>query len=451
MTAKTSSPVRTKEGDRTDDSKTIRVVFISLLLDLLAFTMILPLFPALLDHYQSIDNGKGLYSIVLNKIHKLSSLLNAPDNVNTVLFGGFLGSLYSFLQFLGSPIIGALSDVYGRKPLMILCLTGIALSYLLWALSSNFGLFILARVLGGISKGNVNLSMAIISDVTSPASRGRAMALVGIAFSVGFVLGPMIGAMFAKMSTGSREGQWYALPAMFAFFLSMCDLFYVAIHMKESLPIHRRAKSLVHGISGALTYINPSDLFQFNGVTGLTPSELQRLRSLGRTYFLYLFIYSGLEFTLTFLTHYSFGFSRMQQGWMFLGIGTTMAILQGSWIRRIPEHKTKAITELGLWLVIPSFVCIGIAQDLWMLYFGIFLFAVSTAMVVTCIMTLVTRVGPENQKGIITGIFRSLGALARASGPIIASIAFWSLGSSTSYLIGAVALVVPPLILRNIA
>lgn len=71
-----------------DDSKTIRVVFISLLLDLLAFTMILPLFPALLDHYQSIDNGKGLYSIFLNKINKLSSLLNAPDNVNSVLFGG---------------------------------------------------------------------------------------------------------------------------------------------------------------------------------------------------------------------------------------------------------------------------------------------------------------------------------------------------------------------------
>lgn len=99
-------------------------------------------------------------------------------------------------------------------------------------------------------------------------------ALVGIAFSVGFVLGPMIGAMFAKMSLGSREGQWYALPAMFAFFLSMCDLFYVAINMKESLPIQRRAKSLVHGISGALTYINPTDLFQFNGVSGLTYSGI---------------------------------------------------------------------------------------------------------------------------------------------------------------------------------
>lgn len=79
--------------------------------------------------------------------------------------------------------------------------------------------------------------------------------------------------------------------------------------------------------------------------------ETHRLRNLGRTYFLYLFIYSGLEFTLTFLTHYSFGFTRMQQGWMFLGIGTTMAVLQGGWVRHIPEQKTKAITEL---------VCIGI-------------------------------------------------------------------------------------------
>jgi hypothetical protein len=77
-----------KGSECQDDSKTVRVVFVSLLLDLLAFTMILPLFPALLDHYHHIDKGNGLYSIIFNKVHKLSILLNAPDNVNTVLFGG---------------------------------------------------------------------------------------------------------------------------------------------------------------------------------------------------------------------------------------------------------------------------------------------------------------------------------------------------------------------------
>lgn len=92
-----------------------------------------------------------------------------------VFFLGLLGSMYSFLQFLGMPIIGALSDVYGRKPLMLLCLSGISISYLLWALSHNFLLFIIARFVGGISKGNISLSMAIISDVTTPKSRGKAM------------------------------------------------------------------------------------------------------------------------------------------------------------------------------------------------------------------------------------------------------------------------------------
>lgn len=88
MTAIGSGPIKMKAHERKDDCKTVRVVFISLLLDLLAFTVILPLFPALLDHYEQIDSGKGLYSVFLHKIHKLSSLLNAPDNVNSVLFGG---------------------------------------------------------------------------------------------------------------------------------------------------------------------------------------------------------------------------------------------------------------------------------------------------------------------------------------------------------------------------
>ena len=99
------------------------------------------------------------------------------------LIAGFLGSMYSFLQFLGMPIVGALSDVYGRKPMMLLCLVGIALSYLLWAISYNFAVFVLARFLGGISKGNISLSMAIISDVTSLKTRGKSMVGMSCTFN----------------------------------------------------------------------------------------------------------------------------------------------------------------------------------------------------------------------------------------------------------------------------
>ncbi|CAK9809299.1 Major facilitator superfamily domain-containing protein 10 [Anthophora quadrimaculata] len=429
---------------------TIQVVFISLLLDLLAFTMILPLLPALLDYYKEIEDDEGMYFKILHYIQKARKVFDAPVKVNTVLYGGFLGSMYSFLQFLGSPIVGALSDMYGRKPLMIFCLTGIALSYLLWALSFNFTIFVLARFVGGISKGNINLSMAIISDVTSSKTRGKAMALVGIAFSIGFVVGPMIGAFFAWSSNDNREGAWYIIPAVFALFLAASDLFFIACNLQESLPLKCRTRSLASGISGILTYINPIDLFQFKGVSDLTVQDRKSLKTLGCAYFIYLFIYSGLEFTLTFLTHYLFEFTSMQQGWMFLGIGLIMAILQGSWVRTIPPHETKNVAELGLWLIIPAFVCVGFANDILMLSTGLLLFAISTAMVVTCMMTLVTRIGPDYQKGAITGVFRSLGALARACGPIIASSAFWCIGSKTTYLIGAVLLVFPPVILRRI-
>ncbi|XP_076165229.1 major facilitator superfamily domain-containing protein rtet isoform X1 [Ptiloglossa arizonensis] len=429
---------------------TVQVVFISLLLDLLAFTVILPLLPSLLDYYKDIEHNEGLYFKILHYIQHARKLFDAPDKVSTVLYGGFLGSMYSFLQFLGSPIVGALSDIYGRKPLMLFCLTGITLSYLLWAVSFNFTIFVLARFIGGISKGNISLSIAIITDVTSPKTRGKAMALVGIAFSIGFVLGPMIGAFFAWTSTNNREGTWYIIPAIFALSLAASDLCFIICTLKESLPSNCRAKNLKTGISGAIAYINPVDLFQFNGVSGLNLQDEKSLRTLGCAYFMYLFIYSGLEFTLTFLTHYLFEFTSMQQGWMFLGIGLVMAILQGSWVRTIPPNKTKSAAELGLWLIIPAFVCIGIAKDIIILSIGILLFATSTAMVVTCMMTLVTRIGPENQKGVITGVFRSLGALARACGPIIASSAFWCIGSKITYLIGAIFLVFPPLILQSI-
>ncbi|OAD52031.1 Major facilitator superfamily domain-containing protein 10, partial [Eufriesea mexicana] len=429
---------------------TVQVVFISLLLDLLAFTMILPLLPALLDYYKEIEDDQGIYFKILYYIQSARKFFDAPDKVNNVLYGGFLGSMYSFLQFLSSPILGALSDIYGRKPLMIFCSIGIALSYLLWALSYNFTIFVLARFIGGISKGNISLSMAIISDVTTLKTRGKAMALVGIAFSIGFVVGPMIGAIFAWTFNDNKKGSLHIIPALFALFLATSDLCFIVCYLKESLPLKYRTNSLMSGLSGILIYINPIDLFQFNGVSGLNLQEKRNLKTLGCVYFMYLFVYSGLEFTLTFLTHYLFKFTSMQQGWMFLGIGLVMAILQGSWVRIIPSNKTKSVAGLGLWLTIPAFICVGLADDIFTLSIGLFLFAISTAMVVTCMMTLVTRVGPNHQKGTITGVFRSLGALARACGPIVASSAFWCIGSKATYLVGAAFLVFPPVILQTI-
>ncbi|CAH1967511.1 unnamed protein product [Acanthoscelides obtectus] len=291
--------------------------------------------------------------------------------------------------------------------------------------------------------------MAIITDVSSSQTRGKGMALVGIAFSLGFIVGPLIGAIFAVWAK-TKTGDWFIVPALFALMLSIADLIFFTVFFKESLPKEKRAPSLVATLKNSKSLLSIKDLFQFTAINGVDGSRIQQLRKLGVIYFVYLFIYSGLEFTLTFLTHHVFSYTSMQQGWMFFVIGAIMALLQGGYVRKVPQKKIKSTAVVGLWLIVPSFICVGLAYEPVMLYLGLVLFAVSTAMVVPCLMTMASEFGTDQQKGTVMGIFRSLGALARALGPIFASIAFWSIGSKMTYLTGSVLLLYPVLALKKV-
>jgi len=429
-------------------NNTTIVVFFGLLIDLLAFTLILPLFPALISHYRDNDSS-GLFSALETKVDWFRESVGAPVEFNTVLFGGFLGSIFSFLQFLASPIIGGLSDRFGRKPLMIATCVGISFSYFLWVMSSNFAIFVLARIIGGVSKGNVSLSTAIVTDVSTPATRGKGMALIGVAFSLGFLFGPMIGAGFSMWGKQSQSADWYFYPALFALTLSIVDVFYFVIFFKESLPASRRNQSTSATFQQALEYVNPVKLFKFSSLANLEKSKHEELQNIGTAYFIYLFLYSGMEFTLTFLTHIRFDFTPMQQGRMFLFVGIVMAVLQGAVVRRIPQGREKKAAMGGLLLIVPSFVIVGTCSTITQLYLGLGLYAVSTAFVVPCLTTLVSQYGETHQKGIVTGVFRSLGALGRAAGPIFGSFLYWSLGPELSYSLGGVGLLIPYLMLKR--
>lgn len=137
---------------------------------------------------------------------------------------------------------------------------GIATSYGIWAVSSNFTLFVLARFIGGLSKGNISLSMAIITDVSNERNRGKGMALVGIAFSLGFIVGPMIGALFAHFSDKSAQ-VWFCLPAVFAMSLAVADILFVGIFLRETLPTERRSK-VVNSLSRAMEFVSVASLFK---------------------------------------------------------------------------------------------------------------------------------------------------------------------------------------------
>ncbi|XP_071491645.1 major facilitator superfamily domain-containing protein 10-like [Diadema antillarum] len=431
-------------------NRTFLIIFVSLILDLLAFTMILPLFPSLLDYYGQQSQG-GLYSTLQQSVNQFREVLHIPniEKYNSVLFGGILGSLFSLLQFLTSPMIGAASDVYGRRPVMLITMVGIASSYALWAVSHNFGLFVLARIVGGISKGNVSLSTTIVTDVSSRERRGKGMALIGLAFSVGFIVGPMIGAYFARGGVFS-EGSYLATPALLALSLAIADFLFVYAFLSETLPAEKRASSFFNSIQETQNLVNPVSLFRFSAVRNATSKELQMLRQIGLCYFIYLFLFSGLEFTLTFLVHIRFQYTSMQQGKMFVFMGLIMAMVQGGYVRRIKPGKEKRVALMGMLLLIPAFVVIAFASGPMLYYFGLSLFSLASGSVVPCMTTIVTMFGSEDQKGTIMGIFRSLGALSRAIGPAVASAVYWGAGAAVCYIWGALLMVFPLFILSRV-
>jgi len=271
--------------------------------------------------------------------------------------------------------------------------------------------------------------------------------MIGVAFSLGFLIGPMIGAAFSLWGK-EAGGEWYVYPAIFALGLSVVDIVFLSVFFKESLPVHKRSATSL--VATAKSYIHPLHLFRFSSIEGLEKKEHSNLCQVGLAYFIYLFFYSGMEFTLTFLTHIRFGFTSMQQGKMFFFIGLLMAVLQGGVVRRLPLGSEQKYAMMGLLLIVPSFAIVGSAYSLPTLYLGLSLYAISTAFVVPMLSSLVSQYGGDHQKGAVMGVFRSLGALGRALGPAFGSLLFWSLGPEISYAVGGLLLLIPWAILRSV-
>ncbi|XP_043559736.1 major facilitator superfamily domain-containing protein 10 isoform X1 [Chiloscyllium plagiosum] len=441
-----SNEAKTEASSHDGSSHIITIVFLMLLIDLLGFTLILPLLPSILEYYGKTDHD-GIYQSLQHSVAWFADMIGVPSvrKYNSVLFGGLIGSMFSVLQFLVSPVTGAASDHFGRRPLMMLTTAGLIASYALWALSQNFGIFLLSRIVGGISKGNVSLSTAIIADLPSPRARSKGMAMIGVAFSLGFTIGPMIGAYFAS-STG-KDGSFFLQTAQLALVFAVSDLVFIFLFLPETLPREKRVTSISSTFQNAIDLLSPVALLKFSAVQQRTdspsPEGMRTLKVLGLVYFLYLFLFSGLEYTLSFLTHQRFHFNSMQQGKMFFFVGITMALVQGGYARRIkPGDEVKAVKR-AIALLIPAFLIIGWANTVLVLYIGLLFYSFAAAIVIPCLSALVSGYGAANQKGTVMGILRSLGALARALGPVVAATVYWLAGAEVCFTVTSFTFLIP--------
>ncbi|KRY39457.1 Glycerol-3-phosphate acyltransferase 3 [Trichinella spiralis] len=448
--------------------KVIYNLLFILFLDIIAFSSILPLFPSILNYYATkslkltffVLQG-DLYEILSNTIKIYCQAIGLPDNERliSVFFGGALGSLFSGLQFISSPWFGAMSDIYGRKWMLLISLAGTFTSYLLWSCASSFGIFMLSRIIGGLSKASTSISIAIVADLFPPEERGKGMAFVGLAFSSGFVIGPTLGAIAAywnRMKTIS-----VFTPAYFALLITSIEFLWVWIFLKETLPEVKKKKHRNLAFPQFFSYINPASLFVFKPLEERIEQKVhQKIKRTGLVYFLFLFIYSGLEFTLTFFAHERFNFNSMQQGKMFFYIGIIMIIIQGGYVRKIKTEKQKATASKGITVSLISFLAISLAWNVYYFYGGLTLYSlgkvleifcnsnstsacnIASGIVVPCLTTEVSSQVSPTEKGSVLGIFRALGSLARAIGPVCASTVFWLFGDTITYIIGGLLMTV---------
>ena len=418
------------------------VIFLTLYIDLVGFSIIFPLLPSLIQHYLAKDGSHGVLGACVQATETLSRTLGMSDNFAPVLFGGIVGSVFSILQFIFAPIWGRLSDRIGRRPVLVWTVAGTAAGYLLWVFSGSFWLFVLSRVLCGAFGGNLSVATAAVADVTTREERSKAMGLVGAAFGLGLVTGPAIGAIAVKWQVpadtiweqlGLRDNP-VAVPAMIALLMSAVNLLWITRRFGETLPQDVRASTAPrHG----------------NPLTAIFAIEEPHVRRINLVAFVFSTAFVAMEVTLTYLATKRFNYTPSQNGILLGFLGLCSILTQGVLVRRMlssmPETK---VLRIGLILATLGFTLIAIAPSPWVLFVAMAFTAGGSGLVNPSTTGLISLYTAQDDQGRMLGIFRSLGALSRAITPILAGVIFWALGSWILFVVAALCCVLALLLAK---
>ncbi|KAJ5364582.1 Major facilitator superfamily domain-containing protein 10 [Penicillium cataractarum] len=413
----------------------LKVLMISLLLDLISFTFILPLFPSLLAFYRAQDPSS---TSLLNRIfHYLNAYKNAfarpiDSRYDIVLLGGALGSLFSLLQAIAAPIIGHLSDRHGRRRALLTAMVGNICSVALWVSATDFRTFLASRVVGGLSEANVQLANAIVADVTDETRRGASMALVGACFSIAFTFGPMLGAALSSVEIVAAN------PFITAALVSLVLIFVETVYLWACLPeTHPRLTTLEReeGTESDGGKKSEAKIEKSRGYTN-NPALLNAV------HFLFLLPFSGLEFSLPFLTATLYAGTTTASpaalnGRLLSLMGLIASLLQGTLVRRLPPLVT---VRAGVVACTLSFFCLARVSSPSGLYAAGGLLAVTSATVVTGLNSLGSFEARDADRGAVMGRLRGWGQAGRAAGPILFCTLFWWAGREAAYTVGGLAM-----------
>lgn len=354
-------------------------IFITVLIDVLAFGLIIPVLPHLVQDFVG-----GSFA-------------------SAALWVGIFGTAFAAVQFISAPIQGALSDRYGRRPVILLSCLGLGLDFIFMALANSLPWLMVGRIISGIASASFTTANAYIADITPAENRARAFGMIGAAFGVGFILGPLIGGWLG--SIGLR------LPFWFAAGLALLNFLYGWLVLPESLPPEKRSKKFEWSHANPIGSLGL--LRRYPQVLGLAAVVL--LANLAH------YVYPSV---FVLFADYRFGWGPREVSWVLAAVGVFSVIVQagliGVVVKRVGERRALLF---GLACGVVGFLVYAFADVGWVFLIGLPISAL-WGMAGPATQSLITQqVGPEVQ-GRIQGAIMSLVSLAGIFGPMLFTGAF---------------------------
>ena len=368
----------------------LSLIFLVVFVDLLGFGILIPILPTFATHILGVKEGAI----------------------------GIAIAVYSLVQFLFNPFFGGLSDKYGRRSIILYCLLLNASGYIIFAFTHSYIMLLASRVIAGIGGSSIGVAQAYIADVTTKEDRAKGMGLIGVAFGLGFVFGPIMGGIlshYSYMITGFASAGF----SLLAFSLSV---FLLPESLKKDL-IQQNIRRKIFNVE------------EFKKILNNIPVLLVILM-----FFILTFSVANIYGTFALLGTQVYHFTNIQNGTIYSVIGLVSAIVQGGLIGRLSKkYSDNQLITAGSLLLALGLAMLPFGGNYAGLIVIISILSMGTGTLQPILLSLISKVAPENDQGIVLSVNQSFSAFARVLGPLWGGFSFQYIGYKFPFFTGAAA------------
>jgi len=388
--------------DQQTTKRVLRLIFFIMLMDIVGMSIIFPVAPYIVQRYSS-----------------------------DALMVTLLTVIYAGAQFFAAPALGKISDRVGRRPVLLASVFGSAIGYFIFGVGGALWILFLSRLIDGITGGNISTASAYIIDVSKPEERTKNFTLLGMAYGLGFILGPALGGVL---------GQWNLnAPVYLAGSIFLVSTALVYFLLPESLPLERRAKSR----------LRPNDFNPFASVAQMLFKP--RLGLILLIVALFNFSFDGVNSVLGVFIKNKFTTSPLTLGLLFVFVGIATAFVQGSLIERlVPRYGEKRMALVGLLGSVIGWPLIMLTPALWLLFPVTFLQSGVTGFIWATTGAMAAGLVQEYEQGQLAGVNVALAGLMSMLGPLWAGAVYDRVAPNAPFWMGSIILILACLLLARV-